>query len=110
MIGESMDIEFIQNDKQRLAIFEDLVKAESTVEQLANKNHIPMETVKDVLYSMEQKGIVAWKGEAHFLTDDGRKLASKINKNAHIDAAPVKRKKGQDAKGERFPGHDFKRK
>jgi predicted methyltransferase len=105
-----MDIEFIQNDKQRFAIFQDLAKAESTVKQLANKNHLTVEAVKDVLYSMEQKGIVAWKGEVHFLTDDGRRLASQINKNAHFDAAPIKRNKGQNARGERFPGHDFKRK
>ena len=104
-----MSIEFIQNDKHRLSIFEDLAKGELTEGQLANKNHLSIEAVKDALHAMEHEGLVAWKGEVHSLTDKGRKFALEINKSAHLDAAVVKHEHGQQAKGEKFPGHDYKR-
>lgn len=79
------------------------------MEQLANRNHITLEKAKDVLYSMEQKGIVACKSEVYSLTDEGRKLALELNKSVHVDAGPVKGTKRQTAKGDRFAGHDYKR-
>ena len=104
-----MNIEFIQNDKQRLSIFEDLAKEDLSEEDLAGKNHLSLEAVKDALYAMEKEGLVALKGEVHSLTDNGRKLALEINRNAHFDAAPVKHAKSKRARGEKFPGHDYKR-
>jgi predicted methyltransferase len=104
-----MNVEFIQKDKQRLAIFQGLAKAELSVEQLVDRNHIKLETVKDVLNSMEQEGIVALKGEVYFLTDEGRKLAHELQKSVNIDAGPIKRTKRQNAKGDMFAGHDYKR-
>ncbi len=104
-----MNIEFIQNDKQRLSIFEDLAKGELTEEQLASKNHLSLEAVKDALFAMEQEGLVALTGEVHSLTHKGKKLALEISRNAHLDDAPVKHAKGKQAKGEKFPGHDYKR-
>lgn len=104
-----MSIEFIQNDKQRLSILEDLAKAELSEEQLAKMNHISLEAVKDALHSMEKEGIVGVKGELHFLTERGRKVALEINKMAHIDASPVKMNKERPAKGDKFVGHTQKR-
>ncbi len=105
----SLNIEFIQNDKHRLTIFEDLAKGELSEEQLVSKNHLSLETVKEALHAMENEGLAGWKGDVHFLTDKGRKLALEIGKNSHLDSAPVKHTQGKLAKGEKFPGHDYKR-
>ena len=104
-----MSIEFIQNDKQRLSILEDLAKAELSEEQLVKMNHISPEAVKDALYSMEKEGIVGVKGELHFLTAKGRQVALEINKMAHIDVSPVKKNKERSAKGDKFIAHTLKR-
>ncbi len=104
-----MGVEFIQNDKQRLSILEDLAKAELSEEQLARMNHITMDVVKETLYSMEKEGIVGAKGEVHFLTEKGKKLALEISKMAHIDVSPVKKNKERAAKGDKFLAHTLKR-
>ena len=104
-----MGIEFILNDKNRLAVFLDLAKTELSEEQLADRNRLTVEKVKDALYPMEQEGIVSFKGEVHYLTEKGKKLALEIKKTARLGVGPPKRIKERSAKGGKFPGHDYKR-
>ena len=104
-----MNIESIQKNKQLLAIFQGIEKAELPAEQLADRIHIKLDTVKDLLDSMEQEGIIARKDEIYSLTDKGRKLADELNRSSNVDAGPVKEAKRQSAKGDKFAGHDYKR-
>lgn len=73
-----MDLQFVLNDKFRLAVLEDLSNSEESVDRIAKKNHLPAPAVERAVRELEAEGIIGGPSSSLHLTDKGKEMLAEI--------------------------------
>ena len=78
-----MKAAFILEDKNRLALFNDLAKDRQNVKVLMRKNHMLENAARRALDSMEEEGLVIREGDRYQLTLEGKGLVTRVRELEH---------------------------
>jgi predicted transcriptional regulator len=74
-----MDEGYIISNKFRRIIFDELSSGGKNIDRIAKKNRIIKTIAYRIINDFKDNGIVEKKGNIYLLTEEGEKLAAKIN-------------------------------